>query len=513
MIDLYPEAVFRNFEAICKIPHGSYNTGALADFLVSWAENRKLYVRKDAVGNVIIKKPATPDKLDSAPIVLQGHMDMVAVHDADVDIDMEKEGLTLCLDGEGEELCLHGLGTSLGGDDGIFVAYAMALLEAAEGTISHPALEVIITVEEEVGMEGAAGLDPYDITGRRLLNLDSEDEGILTAGCAGGERAEVTIPVRYMTRGGDRFMLTIEGGLGGHSGQEIDRGRLNAPIELAKILLPMVEEEDGRFRTSLLKIEGGEKDNAIPGFALAELMLTKNKAESEDFIENYKTTGTDRETALDYLKRIAEEATDRLREEYPKDPGVTVVAEFIEEGYVGDAMFTDDALKVLHYLAGQVNGVQEYTNLVGASGDILVKTSLNLGVLTTSKKCVTAVHCLRSLAQSNLESLDAEVKKRAKELAGASTSVHGAYPPWEYEADSEWLSLVKKSFTEYYEREPIVETIHAGLECGLLASKMPGLQSVSIGPQMSDIHTTKEKLYVASVARTWEYLLTILKNA
>lgn len=470
---LEPASVFGYFEKICSIPHGSGNTKAISDYLVSFAREHGIRYIQDELNNVIFFQEGTCGYEDHAPVVLQGHMDMVCEKDADCPIDMAAEGLDVTHDGQ----CVYAKGTTLGGDDGIAVAYALALM--ADRSISHPPLEVIITVDEETGMFGAAGIDLSMLKGRTLVNLDSEDEGIFTVSCAGGARGTITLPVKRHPVYGPCVKLTVEGLQGGHSGVEIHKNRANANKVMGEFL--------GRIQKlmplCITKLSGGAKDNAIPRSCEVTLVAMG--------------------MYLERINDIAAELQKEIRENYD-EPEAIVRGDDVD-ALGGNALGTEDSAKVIALLNAAPNGVQAWSQDIEG----LVQTSLNLGVarLEDSLRLTFAVRS--SVNREKRELLD-KLKELAVFYEGEYSEV-GEYPAWEYRKDSHLRDTMVKIYTEMFGKEPEVVAIHAGLECGLLSEKLPGLDCVSIGPQMHDIHTSREKLEIASTKRTWDFLLEVLK--
>lgn len=471
---LQPERVFHWFEELCRIPHGSGNTKAISDYLVRFARDRGLAVRQDEWNNVVIKKPASAGYEAAAPVLLQGHMDMVCEKEADCHKDMAAEGLELAVEGD----TVYAKGTTLGGDDGIAVAMILALLES--DALPHPALEAVLTVDEETGMLGAAAIDLSDLRSRLLINLDSEVEGVFTAGCAGGATAVIDVPVKRESFTGEKLQIAVSGLTGGHSGIEINRGRANAVVLLGRVL----DAVGCATPVRLCSVSGGSKDNAIPVSACATLVVE------------------DGERAADACRRM--EAAFR-REYAVADGNVTVTAAPCQAET--QPLDTDSTRRVLTLLQCAPNGVQEMSREVEG----LVQTSLNLGILTASADSVRASFCVRSNINSQKEMLLRRLELLSAVLGG-SFSVSGDYPAWEYRADSPLRRLMAEVFAEQCGRAPTVEVIHAGVECGLLADKLPGLDCVSIGPDLTEIHTPRERMHIASVQRTWALLTETLRR-
>lgn len=471
---LEPQAVFRYFEDICAIPHGSYNTKAISDYLVDFAKANNLRYIQDELNNVIIFGDATPGYEDHEPVILQGHMDMVCEKDADCPIDMEKEGLDITHDGN----YIFAKGTTLGGDNGIAVAYALALL--ADKNIPHPALEVIITVDEETGMEGAAGIDLSMLRGRRMLNMDSEEEGIFTVSCAGGVKTTITMPVERRAVYGPCVRLTVEGLQGGHSGVEIHKNLANAN----KVMGEFLGRVQKLMPVCITKLQGGAKDNAIPRSCQVTLVALGM------YIER--------------INDVAAQLQQEIREQYD-EPNVIIRGDDVD-ALGGNALTTECSAKLIALLNAAPNGVQSWSQDIQG----LVQTSLNLGVAKLSDN-LELTFAIRSSV--NREKLD--LAQRLEELArfyDAEVSHKGDYPAWEYKKDSQLRDTMVKVYKDMYHADPQVVAIHAGLECGLLSEKLPGLDCVSIGPEMHDIHTSRERLGIASVGRMWQYIQEVLKN-
>lgn len=455
------------FEEINKIPRGSGNEKAVSDMLCAFAKDRGLYVRQDEANNVIIKKPAAVGMEDVPPLLIQGHMDMVCEKLPEVEHDFEKDGIkVLYADG-----FMYADGTTLGADDGIAVAYALALLEEEE--LAHPELQVLITTDEEVGMGGASAVDCFDITARRVLNIDSEDEGVFTVGCAGGMKTTSSIPVDYEPTGErEGVWLSIGGLMGGHSGVEIIKERANANKLLARTLNELDEKMDIRCAS----LFGGAKDNAIPRDAGCFVAL--------------KPGGTEG------AQRIVKELESVFNREFaPQGESITINLKPCEreERVITHADFK----RLIAAIMLMPNGVLAMDTRLN-----MPETSNNLGVIKTDNDKVLLTCAVRSSVISRKYEVYSRIKALA-ELAGGSCEYRGNYPAWEYKDESTLIKSAEKIFEEMYGRKPKLETIHAGLECGLLAEKMPGAELISFGPDIFDIHTPKERADIASVDRTW----------
>lgn len=470
---LEPASVFGFFEDICNIPHISYHEKELSDYCANFAKERGLYYEQDEMGNVIIIGEATPGYEDVEPIIIQGHLDMVGDKVPECPIDMEKEPIKVMIDGD----YLTADGTTLGGDDGIAVAYGLALLDAKD--IPHPRLEVVLTVSEEVGLEGATGIDLSCCKAKRLLNIDSEEEGVFTAGCAGGMRADCRIPVETEMKSGTACYIKTQGFLGGHSGIEINRGRANGNTMMGRFLLFLKEKAE----FDVVSIVGGVKDNVIPKNVIAKLIVAD----------------------VDAVKAALAEFNGYLDIEYGvSDPDVELVLEVqdIEECQVLSVTSKDKAITALTLMP---NGVQ------AMSMDLpdLVETSLNMGVIKIDEEEINLCFSVRSSLTSAKEFVGAKLKQLTEALGG-TISYHGQYPGWPYARNSKLRDLCVKVYKEQYGKEPKIEVIHAGLECGILSSKIEGLDCISMGPDMFDVHTPDEKISIGSISRVWEFLKAIL---
>lgn len=470
---LDPKDVFYYFEKICAIPHASSHTDEISDYLTAFAEERGLYFRKDESNNVIINKPASKGCRNSKPVILQGHIDMVCEKEPECDKDMLKEGLELCVDGD----IIYAKGTTLGGDDGIAAAMMLALLA---GDYQHPALECVFTVDEEIGMLGAEKLDASDIKGKTMLNIDSEVEGVLTVGCAGGANVACNLPVKREDFSGKALRIIVGGLQGGHSGIEIDKKRANSNVLMGRVLDAISQNSD----TRILSVSGGLKDNAIPRETVAEIVVSDLKAA-------VKTVNT-----MDSV----------LRNEYATtDNAVFVLA--MEADFTAVPMSEDSSSALVTLLLCLPNGVQEMSSDIEG----LVQTSLNFGILKTEEKSVSAQFCVRSSIASQKKMLVRKIDRIVRSLGGC-TVISGDYPGWQYKIDSPLRDLITEVFTEQYGYPPKIEAIHAGLECGLFCDKIPGLDCVSFGPDLKEIHTCRETMSISSVQRVWQMVLEVLKR-
>ena len=474
---LESQRVFDYFEEICAIPHGSRNTKQISDYLAAFAGEHGLTCHQDDANNIVIIKEASAGYENAEPVILQGHMDMVCEKENGCEINFEKDGLDLYIDGD----FLRAQGTTLGGDDGIAVAYALALLESDE--IPHPRLEVVITVDEEIGMLGAEAIDLSMLKGHRLLNIDSDVEGHFLTSCAGGMTVEAELAVTRMAQSGLVMKMAVSGLEGGHSGSEIDKEHANANIVAGRALKYISD----RMELGVISMAGGLKDNAIPREHTAEVLIPAEK--KEEF--------------LTYL----EELTGVLRREYAaSDAEIQITA---EEGGVQEAQILSYASmsKVLFYLRQVPDGVQHMSRVMPG----LVETSLNLGILKLTEDALLTTTSVRSSVSTRKEEL-LDRLTHLVEFLGGEVEVNGDYPAWEYRADSRLRETISEVYRDLFDEEPVFEAIHAGLECGILSGKIADLDCVSFGPNNYDIHTPKERLSISSTEKVWKLLKEFLKR-
>ena len=464
------EKVIQYFKEICSIPHGSGNTEKLCDFCEGFAVSHNLSYKRDSAGNIVIFKDGTKGYEKSPSVILQGHLDMVCVKEEDCDIKFLTDGLRLKEDGD----YIFADGTSLGGDAGIAIAYALAVLDST--AISHPPLEVVFTTDEETGMEGAKALDLSSLSSEMLINIDSENEGTILVSCAGGIRADVRFDGNLINENQKALSVFLSGLTGGHSGTEIHKNRLNAICELAKLL-----SVSGNF--SLSSFSGGSADNAIPSFAKATVIPENEELFLKELSRNYETL---KEKALH------------------TDPLISL--EFTE--CEASSFFAPSVSKKIAEAAATVfNGVIAFSENI----DGLVETSLNLGTAKTENGSVSFCHALRSSVTEEKEKLCEKLKKHY-EAFGFSCNFHSDYPAWEYKENSRLQSVFKESYKDLTGNDLKISAIHAGLECGLFTSKRPDLDCISFGPNMKDIHSVKEKLSISSSKRTFELLIKVLER-
>jgi len=494
--ELSPSEVFSYFQEICAIPHGSGNTGMIADYCLEFAKLHGLKARKDAADNVVIFKAGTSGYEGCEPVILQGHLDMVCEKEPDCDIDMSVQSIRACTDGK----MVWADGTTLGADDGIAVAFILAVL--ASDTIAHPPIQAVLTSDEEIGMLGARDLDTSELTAKRLINIDSESEGILYVSCAGGVRAECDIPVVYedavgWLSGGEQddnasdaagngqvcFEVKISGLAGGHSGVEIHKQHTNA----IRLLASLLSHANGAADFRLVSLSGGGKENAIPKEAKA--VVSVRSCDATTFEQSIK------ESAAVWMQEIS--ATEpHAKIELEK---TDIAADKVLNSY--------STANVIYALWLSPNGVYRMSQEING----MVQTSLNLGTAYLEDDKLVYKYLIRSNTAAGKKLLLERVNAFVKHLSGNVVTMSD-YPAWEYKSDSQLRKICVESFTNVYGHEPEVTSIHAGLECGILAGKMPGVDMISFGPTLESVHTPDECMDVASVERTWEYLMEILKS-
>lgn len=472
-----PKQVFYYFEEICKIPHGSGNTRQISDYLVNFAKEHGFDYVQDELNNVVIYKPATPGYENAPTVILQGHMDMVCEKRPDVEHDFTKDGLKLSV----ENGFVSANGTTLGGDDGIAVAYALALLDSKD--LPHPALEVLITVDEEIGLLGAVDFDCSVLKGRRMINLDSEAEGSLWISCAGGLSAVSHIPVLRTDAEGEKLQIRICGLMGGHSGAEIDKKRANANVLMGRFLYGLKREA----YYEIISLAGGQKDNAITRESLCEILVSE-----EDIAA---------------VKAYAAKVQDGLREEYSgSDNDISI--QITEAGHESvQVLHPTSREKILFYLMEVPFGIQKMSSNIEG----LVETSTNIGIVRLSEDEFFASSGVRSSVEAARDALSDKIQYLT-EFLGGEYEAQGAYPAWEYRKESPLRDKMVSVYEDMYGQKPAVVAIHAGLECGLFYKKIDGLDCVSLGPDMKDIHTSEELLDIASTERVWNYLVKVLKE-
>ncbi len=470
-----PKEIFYWFEEITKIPRGSGKEEKIADFLCAFAKERGLFCYRDEINNVLIRMEATEGMERQPSILLQGHTDMVCEKNSDVEFDFDNDPINIYVDDEG---FLRAKGTTLGADDGVAVAMMLALLDGYN--VPHPALECLFTVSEEIGLEGATAFDYGKIDSRLMINLDSENDGEVVAGCAGGVRTDIDYDFPKMPFEGKAVTLSVTGLMGGHSGENINSGRANANKLMGRILTEITRE----MKLNIIGICGGSKDNAIPRECYAALAV-------ED---------------TEKLAALAEKIGAEIRSElWEDDLGFAVSVTPCE---TPDTMATDDATrKIILFLAGITNGVMTFSQYIRG----LVEFSRNLGVVFTMDGVMRFTVSSRSAVNSQVEWSKHDLESTAWAM-DASVKHRGQYPGWDYTKESVLRDDYIEIAREIYGREPQVRIIHAGLECGLMRSAIPDLDIISIGPGMRDIHSPCEALDLESFARCFDIVCRLISK-
>lgn len=474
--DLEPKEVFYYFEELSKVPRATFDMERVSDFCVAFAKEHGLEYIQDEVKNVMIKKPGTPGYEDSDPVIIQGHLDMVAVKTDDSDHDFTKDPLDLFVDGN----LIGAKGTSLGGDDGIAVAYAMAIL--ASDDIPHPPIEALFTIDEEIGMGGATGVDMSQLKGKYLLNLDSEVEGIMTVGCAGGYIWNTYIPFERTEETGAKITISVKGLNGGHSGMEITKQNGNAHKIMGRILFALSKEYD----FNLISIDGGTAANVIAQFDTAKIIAEPSQAEA-------------------IVKAVEALGADIVDEFLGQEPAISITAAVEGEGTEA-AMDAEATGNVISYLYGAPDGVQCYDRTFPGEPE----TSLNTGIVATEENHVMIRYQIRSAMKTKLKDMENKMTMWC-DMVGASCELTSAYPAWKFDPDSRIRPLAIELYEKMFGKELRTETTHGGLECGILFDKKPDLDIISFGPNLFDVHSVKERVDIDSTARMWEYLKELLK--
>ncbi|MGN0467920.1 MAG: beta-Ala-His dipeptidase [Acutalibacteraceae bacterium] len=462
------EKVLEYFREICSIPHGSGNTGFISDFCTDFAVSHSLRYIRDKMGNIIIFKDGTSGYETSRAVIIQGHLDMVCVKKPDCALDMKTQGLKLI---ETEDF-IEADGTSLGGDDGIAVAYALALLDSDD--IPHPPLEVVLTVDEETGMLGANAIDLSALTGKMLINIDSEEEDTLLVSCAGGVRADASASLDFEETQSSALKVTLGGLTGGHSGTEINKGRQNAIISLAKLL--------SSLSIRLCSLSGGNADNAIPSSCCAVIVCKSTDETKAQLLASFE----------------------KLKKDSPNDSGMKLEIETVESQ---KALSEKDSQKILACLCEVPDGVIS----TASYAEDLVQTSLNLGIAEMKDNKLLLTHALRSSSAAEKEKLKNDLSDYYSKF-GFAISFYGDYPAWEYQENSLLQKVICEAYEEMHGEKMNVASIHAGLECGVFCGKIGGLDCVSLGPDIFDIHTADEKLSKKSAEKVFSMLVKVLEK-
>lgn len=475
--ELEPKEFFKYFKEIAAIPHGSKDTKRISDYCVEFAKNHNLEYVQDEFNNVIIIKEASKGYEEIPAIIIQGHLDMVCEKESDCDIDFSKEGLRLELNGN----FLSAKGTTLGADDGVAVAYSMALL--ADDSLEHPRMEIVLTTDEEIGLLGATAIDLSMLKGKHLINIDSDVEGMFLVSCAGGLTAECVLPVEYRSETMMKYGIKVTGLQGGHSGAEIDKYRGNSNKLMGRLMYFLSNE----INYGVISLGGGSKDNAIPRETSAEIFIEEaDCAKLEELINKF-----------DQIVKV-EFAT--------SDPGITVVYDKV--GMQTEDMLTPKSKEFVQFMLMNLpNGIQNMSSDIKG----LVQTSLNMGKLILDHEKCSMTFSVRSALKSEKDALSNQLQY-ITEFLGGEYHTHGDYPSWPYKKDSKLRELMSEMYTKQFGVKPQVEAIHAGLECGLFCEKIADLDAISMGPEVFDIHTPKERMNVESVARYWEFLRNVITN-
>lgn len=475
---LEPKLLWKQFDKILSIPHGSGNEAQLAEYLLSYAKSKDLQAEQDESGNVVIHVPATKGNESAPTVVLQGHIDMVCEKNADVDHDFFKDPIEVQLDGE----WLTAQGTTLGADNGIGMAAALATIESED--IVHGPLELLFTVDEEVGLTGAGKLKSGFVTGKMLLNLDSEELGAVYIGCSGGGDSTIKLPVTMIDApaGTKGYVLKVTGCRGGHSGIDIHEQRGNAIKILARVLAKAVKMQP----CHLAGLKGGNKRNAIPREAEATLMVL--------------------ETAVDDLAKLVSDELEKIKVELGGQEKELAVSVEPADPTSFKVMDADSQKAVLDLLIAIPHGVEAMSYDIAG----LVETSNNLATVSAAGDEIIIGTSTRSSITSALEALRGRIRS-VSELAGATVEENEPYPGWQPNLDSKLLGVVKTVHKEVFGSEPEAKAIHAGLECGIIGEKVPGMEMVSIGPWIEHPHSPEERVNIPSVGEFWKLLAAVLK--
>lgn len=469
---LKPEKVFGFFEKISEIPRGSGNTDMISSYCEEFAKKKGFDYVRDELGNIIIFKPASKGMENSEPIIIQGHLDMVCVKVHGSEHDFFKDGLKLFVDGD----FVRAKETTLGGDDGIAVAMALALLD--DDSLRHPPLEVVFTVDEEVGMDGVRGIDTSVLKGKRMINIDSEAEGCLWASCAGGKRVDVLLPCKFIENARPTYEILIDGLHGGHSGEEIHHGYANSSNLLGQLLAQMLESVD--FNVS--DIAGGTMDNAITRDSSCRICTDDISA----------------------VKNCADKFLSDIKEKYAGiDDGIAITVRETEKA--AECFSGECTASLAGLLSSFPHGIVKMSDEING----LVQTSLNLGILRMKECCVEFGFAVRSSKNNERDEL-CEKLITLGEKYGAKSTTHGEYPAWEFNKTSEMRDIMVDVFKELFNKELVVTAVHAGLECAVFCEKIKALDCVSIGPDMRGIHSPEERLSISSTERTWRFLTETL---
>ncbi len=472
---LKPSLLWKHFEQILKIPHCSGDEKALGDYIISVAERLALKWKRDSVGNIVVEKEASPGNEKADPVILQGHLDMVCEKNSDVEHDFTKDAIQAKLEGD----WIQAKGTTLGSDNGIGVATSLAIMESKD--LGHGPLEFLFTVDEETGLTGATQIKPDFLKGKKLLNLDSEEEGTFTIGCAGGADSEINFPLEREKVEGEFYRLKVYGFRGGHSGLDINQGRGNAIKLLTRILWQAQKD----FSFSLVRMEGGNKRNAIPREAWADFFL--DEGQSSSFSSFIKTAFAKIQSEY---KAVEKEANFSLEK---------------SDGEKENALTPQTQKTLLNFLLGLPHGVIA----MHPEMEDLVETSTNLAIIHTHSDHAQIVCSSRSSVASALEATCNTIVALS-ELSGAKIHQPEGYPGWTPDLESALLKILKKVYKTTFQKEPEVGAVHAGLECGIIGEKFSGMDMISFGPTIEHPHSPEERVHIGSVEKFWKFLTAIL---
>jgi len=471
------ELILKNFEKVSSIPRGSKNETAIRNWLIAWATEHNCTSKTDAAGNLVIYVPASQGYEDRPTLILQGHMDMVCQKTLESTHDFTKDPIQLIRDGD----WIRANGTTLGADNGIGMALMMSLVE--DESVKHPPLELLLTVEEEMGVVGADNLDPALLSGKTLINVDSETEGVFTVGCAGGGSVYITLPVTWEAQRQDEvaFELKVTGLQGGHSGEDINKFRGNANKILARVLDAI--QQKTLIRLSMLK--GGTVRNAIPRDALAVILCPQKK--------------------LDEIRISFRVVSEALCGEYQVSEQAMSITLNPLDGQDIRAAHPEETKRIIEMLVALPHGVSS----MSADMPAFVETSNNIGVMELREDGMYVISNHRSSVPSRLEEITRRVEIIAQ-TAGAKTSRTKIFPPWKPNMDSALLKKCVETYREVAGTEPKIDLTHGGLECGIISDRCGGLDTISMGPTIQNLHSPEERLFVPSLPNTWKFLKALL---
>lgn len=477
--NLQPKLLWKWFDQVCAIPHPSYEEEKIAQFILQWAKDKGFYAERDEVGNLLIRRPATKGMENAVPVALQAHLDMVPQANEDYQHNFSTDPILPYIDGE----WVTAKGTTLGADNGIGMASTLAVLDSDD--IAHPPLEVLLTMTEEAGMEGVIGLRPNWLQSQIMINTDTEENGEIYIGCAGGENANVRFPLQLESNQFKySYQVSLKGLSGGHSGCDIHTGRANA-IKVMARFLAQLSHQYPTFQFSLTDLRGGSVRNAIPREAFATVVFNEDPALFLQAISDFQDT---------------------LKSELAKvEPNLQLQAQPTEKA---ELVFSQESCqKAIHFFNALPNGVIRNSDVVKN----VAESSLSIGILSVKNNALEGVILVRSLIDSGNRNVTGLLKSIC-ELAGAELELSGYYPGWEPVNDSVILDLTKKTYADILGYEPKIKVIHAGLECGLLKKIYPNIEMVSIGPTIRNAHSPDEKVHIPAVETYWNLLVKLLAS-